>query len=268
MRLRRAFAIACAVATLAGGLCGQALRVAAASDLMSVLPEITALFEKHTGAVVELSFGSSGNFFAQIQNGAPFDVFLSADIAYPQKLAEDGLTRSENIRVYATGRLVLWKAGKSEQELERSGLNSLLDSTVHKIAIANPEHAPYGRAAVSALKQAGLYEKVKDKLVMGENISQTAQFVQSGNAEAGLIALSLAKSPAMRSGHYIILPTNSYPPIQQAAAVITTSRQGRLAYEFLAFLGRPEAQAVLRQYGFDTSPGPSKDPGFSESRKQ
>src|SRR5579859_5397834 len=154
------------------------LNIAAASDLKFALTELASTYEKQSGAKLNLTFGSSGNFFAQIKNGAPFDLFFSADSEYPRRLDTAGLVASTSTYEYAVGRLVLWVPPGSKIDLSKSGMNALLDPTVQKIAIANPAHAPYGRAAAAALGNAGLSEKVKDKLVLGENISQAAQFVQ------------------------------------------------------------------------------------------
>ncbi len=181
----------------------QGLTVAAASDLQAALPAMASQFEKETGQRVVLTFGSSGNFFTQIQNGAPFDVFLSADIDYPRRLEREGLAERGSLFEYATGRLVLWTRNDSGIDVRR-GLTVLADARVRHIAIANPEHAPYGRAAVAALRHEGLYERVRSKFVLGENISQAAQFAQSGNAEVGVLALSLALSPTLKSsGTYV-----------------------------------------------------------------
>src|SRR5258707_7403063 len=178
----------------------QEIRVAAAADLKFALDELDAQYKKQTGKKIDVSYGSSGNFFAQIQNGAPFDLLLSADIEYPQKLEAAGLAEPGTLYEYAVGRIVIWMPPDSNVDVAKQGWNALLDAQVKKIAIANPEHAPYGRAAVAALQEAGIYESVKAKLVYGENISQAAQFVQSGNAQAGIGAMSLAVSPGMRHG--------------------------------------------------------------------
>src|SRR5206468_9754557 len=175
------------LALIAGGAprcLAQGLTVAAASDLQSALPAIASRFENATGQPVRLTFGSSGNFFAQIQNGAPFDLFLSADIDYPRRLASSGLAERGSLREYAVGRVVLWTRTDSGVDVKR-GLAVLEDSRVRRIAIANPEHAPYGRAAVAALRHEGLYDRVRDKFVLGENISQAAQFADSGSADVG-----------------------------------------------------------------------------------
>jgi len=245
--------LSCFVGVLlfASGAAAQApLRIAAASDLQSVFPELTARFERQTHHTVNVSFGSSGNFFAQIQNGAPFDLFFSADVNYPRQLESSRLTVPGTLVEYARGRLVLWSRNDANLDLSR-GLTVLAEPRVRRIAIANPEHAPYGRAAVAALQHEQLYDRVRSKFVLGENISQAAQFVQSGNAEAGLIALSLALGPAMRAaGHYVDVPESYHPPIEQAAVVLRVSRQPDVARQFLAFLMQPDNQQMLRNAGF------------------
>jgi len=226
------------------------LRIAAASDLTFAFNDVAARFEKQTGHRVELAYGSSGNFFAQIENGAPFDLFFSADVGYPQKLEAAGLTVPGTIYEYASGKLVMWVPNASRLDLSR-GLAALLDPAVGKIAIANPQHAPYGVAAVAAMRREGVYDKIKDKLVLGENISQTAQFVQSGNAEVGLVALSLAVAPAMKDkGRYVEIPARDYPPIIQAAVILKSSRNKKLANQLLKFMKEPETVEVMERYGF------------------
>jgi molybdate transport system substrate-binding protein len=229
-----------------------ALNIAAASDLSIVMKEIAPAFEKRTGMKANVSFGASGNFYAQILNGAPFDVFLSADIDYPRRLIAAGAADANSLYVYAIGRLVLWMPSGTA-DLKQNGLKTLLSPLIHKIAIANPEHAPYGRAAVAALRNAGIYDQIKDKLVLGENISQAAQFVQSGNADAGLIPMSLTKG-MQAAGKFIELPAQSYPTIEQAA-VITKSTPNRAGVEALiSFLKSQEGRTLLQRYGFDNPP--------------
>ncbi len=202
----------------------QTLTVAAASDLQSVLPQIAERFQRETGHAVTLTFGSSGNFLAQIQNGAPFDLFFSADIDYPKQLEMAGLTEPGTLYNYAIGKIVVWTRSDSGIDVRR-GLAALDDPRIRKIAIANPEHAPYGRAAVAALQRQQLYEKVRGKLVLGENISQAAQFVQSGNAEVGILALSLALAPALASsGRISSFRDSLYPPIDQGAVILRQSK--------------------------------------------
>jgi molybdate transport system substrate-binding protein len=249
-RCAAAFIVICllGIQRLAGA---QNLAVAAASDLQAALPAVATQFEKDTGQKVTLTFGSSGNFFAQIRNGAPFDVFLSADIHYPRQLEQAGAAERGSLYAYAMGRLVLWTRKDSGIEVKR-GLSVLADGRVRRIAIANPEHAPYGRAAVAALRHEGLYEQVKGKFVLGENILQTAQFAQSGNAAVGLLALSLALAPALKSvGTYVEIPVDFHPPIEQAAVVVATSRQKALAQQFVDALKKPAVTQILQSYGFE-----------------
>jgi len=228
----------------------QSLRIATASDLQFALTDLASQYEKQSGAELSITFGSSGNFFAQIQNGAPFDLFFSADISYPQKLIEAGLAEPDSRYTYAFGRIVLWLPSDSPLNPAQMQWNALLDSRIQKIAIANPEHAPYGRAAVAALQKAGFYEQVKSKLVYGENISQAAQFVQSGSAQAGILALSLTFAPAMKSGKTWEIPRDSYPPLEQAVVLLKSSPNKPAARAFLAFLQTEPARATLAHYGF------------------
>ena len=228
----------------------DAIAIAAASDLSSVFPELAARFRRETGHPVTFSFGSSGNFFAQIQNGAPFDLFFSADLGYPRELEAAGLAEPGTLYRYATGRIVLWVPVGSRLDVSK-GLSVLLDPGVHKIAIANPRHAPYGRAAVAALQHEKLYEKLQGKLVLGENISQTAQFVESGNADTGILALSLVAAPAMKGrGQYFIIPQSNHPPIEQAAVILRSSKHKQTARQFLEYVKKPEIVALLESYGF------------------
>jgi len=174
------------------------LSIAAAADLKFALDDLVKEFEgKNPATKVNVTYGSSGNFFAQFQSGAPFDLFFSADIEYPRKLAEKGMG-ADNVFLYAIGRIVIWVLKDSHLAVDKLGIKVLLEPSVHKIAVANPEHAPYGRAAVAALKALNVYEQVASRLVYGENIAQTAQFVQSGAADVGVLALSLAVAPQMR----------------------------------------------------------------------
>ncbi len=229
----------------------EELRVAAASDLNYAFRELAERFENETGNALKLSLGSSGNFFSQIENGAPFDVFLSADIDYPRRLEADGLAEPGSIYRYAVGRLVVWVPQGSPIEIERLGMKALLDPAVKRIAIANPQHAPYGRAAVAAIEHYAVYDQVKTKLVFGENISQAAQFVQSGNAQIGILALSLASaSPMKDSGKYWEVPMEAYPRIEQAAVILRSSPRKKSAAALLAFLRSGTGRGILRRYGF------------------
>ena len=229
----------------------QEITVAAAADLSSALPEIVAKYKNKTGQDVRLTFGASGNLTTQIRNGAPFDVFFSADEEYPKQLIAAGLAEENTLYRYAIGRLVLWVTNDSPLDLTKLGMLSLLDPSVKKISIANPEHAPYGRAAEAALRHFQVYDQISSKLVLGENISQAAQFVESGNAQAGLVALSHALAPAMKSkGRYWTVPLDAYPTLNQAAVVLSHSKQQEAARKFLDFLRSPEAASLLADYGF------------------
>jgi molybdate transport system substrate-binding protein len=228
----------------------QAVKGAAAADLKFATAELAAKFEKQSGAKLDVTYGSSGNFLTQIQNGAPFDLFFSADSEYPKKLEATGLAEHGTLREYAVGRIVIWTPSDSQINAAKDGWKSLLDPRVNKIAIANPEHAPYGRAALAAMKEAGIYEQVKDKLVYGENISQAAEFVQSGNAQVGIVALSVAMSPAMKNGNRWEIPADSYPAIKQAAVLLKASKNKDTARRFLEFVNGPQGREILQRFGF------------------
>src|SRR3989441_12314477 len=225
--------------------------VAAAADLNFAFKEIVADFEKKTGNMVKLSLGSSGNFFAQISNGAPFDLYFSADIAYPKKLEEAGLAELGTLYMYAVGRIVVWVPKGSPIDVASFGIKALQHPSIKRIAIANPKHAPYGRAAVGAMEHFKVHDAVKDKLVLGENISQTAQFVQTGGADIGIIALSLAVAPAMKeTGTYWEVPLEAYPRLEQGAVVLKAAKDVKTARAFLDFIKGPEGATVLKRYGF------------------
>jgi molybdate transport system substrate-binding protein len=234
---------------------GQAVSVAAAADLKFAMTELATQFEKQSGTKLDVTYGSSGNFLTQIQNGAPFDLFFSADSYYPKKLEAAGLTEPGTLREYAIGHIVIWTPSESGINAAKDGWQCLLDARVKKIAIANPEHAPYGRAALAAIKKAGVYEQVNAKLVYGENISQAAEFVQSGNAQLGIVALSLAISPTMKNGNRWEIPTDSYPPIKQAAVLLKASKNKDAARQFLDFVSGLRGQEILKRFGF-TAPTP------------
>jgi molybdate transport system substrate-binding protein len=232
------------------------LVVAAAADLSTALKEIGDAYEKKTGVKVSLSFGASGALTQQIQNGAPFDLFFSADIAYPRQLITAGDADAASLYQYAVGKLVLWLPADSSLDVEHHGMNVLLDPSVKKIALANPQHAPYGRAAVAALQHAGLYDRVTDRLVLGENVSQAAQFVESGNAQAGFVALAHAVAPGMRGkGKYWEIPAEFYPPLAQGVVVLSHSQHKKEATEFVEYIKTKEAVELLRKYGFTLPPG-------------
>jgi len=229
---------------------GREIRVAAAADLKFAMEELSQQFEKQTGTRVNVTYGSSGNFFSQIQNGAPFDLFFSADIEYPRKLEAAGLTEPGTLYEYAVGRIVIWMPPDAKVNVTAQEWKALLDTSVEKIAIANPEHAPYGRAAVAALQKAGIYEQVKLKLIYGENISQAAQFVQSGNAQAGIVALSLAVSPAMRDGKRWEIPAGMHPALEQGAIILKDAKHKDAARAFLEFVKNAAGRLTLAKYGF------------------
>jgi len=247
----RNLTIAVFVLWTAARLCAaQEITVAAAADLQFAFQDVAARFEKNTGKHIKLIFGSSGNFFVQIQNGAPFDVFFSADIDYPKRLEAAALAEPGTLYPYATGRIVLWARNDSKLDLSR-GLQVLLDPSIQKIAIANPGHAPYGRAAVAALKHENIYDKVAPRFVLGENISQAASFVVSGSADIGIVALSLALAPSLKEkGRYVEIPAADYPAIEQAAVILKSSSSKETASQFVSFLKTPEIQSLLRSYGF------------------
>jgi len=196
------------------------IRIAAAADLQPLLPALLAEFAQQTGRRAEASYASSATLAIQIQNGAPFDLFLSADMGFPERVAQGGFAASgAKPAPYARGTLVLWARGKGSTPA--LSMEALRSPAIRTIAIANPQHAPYGRAAVAALKHDAVYDAIVSKIVLGENISQTAQFVQSGNADVGIIALSLAMAPkAKEMGIYAEIPAASYPPIVQAAVIV------------------------------------------------
>jgi molybdate transport system substrate-binding protein len=227
------------------------LAVAAAADLSLALGEIAQNYEHNTGVTLKLAFGSSGMLKQEIENGAPFDVFLSADMDYPRQLIAAKAAESDSLVQYAEGKLVLWVPADSSLDLVHQGIKVLIDPHVKKIAIANPQQAPYGRAALATLKHANLYDTVKDRLVTGENVAQAAQFVESGNAQVGFVALAHAIAPGMQNkGRYWEIPADDYPALLQGAVVLTRSRQRKEAQAFLRYLESEQGSAVLRKYGF------------------
>lgn len=252
--VRRAVESLAMLVWLCGWCAAQDLTIAAAADLQFAMQDLASQFQKQTGEQVRVIYGSSGNFFQQIQNGAPFDMFFSANLDYPRKLEAAGLTESGSYYPYAKGEIVLWVPNGSKINV-KAGLSVLLESTVRKVAIANPQHAPYGQAAVAAMQKAGIYEKVKDKFVLGESISQTASFVISGAADAGIVALSLALSPHMKGkGNFAVIPQDQHPPIEQACVILSSAKHKNSAQQFEAFLKTAAVAAVLRSYGFEVQP--------------
>jgi molybdate transport system substrate-binding protein len=229
------------------------IQVAAAADLEYAFRDVAQAFERQTGATVRLSFGSSGNLVSQLENGAPFDLFFSADSEYPKKLESDGLVETGTLYPYATGKLVLWVRNDSRLDLSR-GLAVLLQHDIKTIAIADPAHAPYGRIATAALKSQKLYDRIQSKLVFGENIAQTAQFVQSGNADVGMLALSLALSPVSKGqGRYYVIPASAYPALIQTACILRSSQNKDVAEQFMDFLKSQPAVETMQRYGFEVA---------------
>jgi molybdate transport system substrate-binding protein len=226
----------------------EKITVAAAADLKFAMDELVSDFKKaNPDAQVDVVSGSSGNFSSQIKQGAPYDLFFSADIMYPQQLATAGLAGSE-VKPYAYGRIVLWSGS---MDASRMTLESLTDPKITRIAIANPQHAPYGKRAEEALQAAGLWDKIQSKLVYGENIAQTAQFVESGNAQVGIIALSLAVSPELANkGGYWLVPDKLHQPLEQAYIITKRGENNALARRFAEFMESKPARAVMIKYGF------------------
>ncbi len=224
------------------------ITIAAAADLKFALDEIVVLFKStHPAAQIETIYGSSGNFSTQIQQGAPYDLYFSADIAYPRALKAEGLAASE-VQAYGVGRIVLWSQSRDAGKMT---LADLADPSIRKIAIANPMHAPYGKRAEEALKTAGLWEEVQAKLVYGENIAQAAQYVQSGNAQVGIIALSLALGPELaKQGSYALIPDKLHQPLEQGFIITKRAADNSLAQAFARFVAGKEARAIMIRYGF------------------
>jgi molybdate transport system substrate-binding protein len=241
-----------AVATLiAPAAAAGTISIAAAADLKFCMDDLVAAFKNaHAAATVNVSYGSSGNFSTQIRQGAPFDLFFSADIQYPRDLARDGFSEGESQR-YAVGRIVLWSASMDATMMT---LADLAHPDVRKIAIANPQHAPYGKRAQEALQASHLWDKVDDKIVYGENIAQTAQFVQSGNAQVGIIALSLALNPDLAAkGGYYLIPDSLHRPLEQGFILTKRAAGNPLATAFADYVRSAPARAIMVHYGFALS---------------
>ena len=240
------------LAVLALPLRAAEITVAAAADLKFALDELVTEFHTNQPDIqVNVTYGSSGNFYTQLQNKAPFDLFFSADIEYPRKLAQAGFALDTNVFLYAVGRIVVWAPKSSPVDVEKSGIQSLLAPSFRKIAIANPEHAPYGRAAVAAMKSLKVYDQAATNLVYGENIAQTAQFVQTGAADIGIIALSLAIAPQMRAtGQFWEIPLDAYPKMEQGGIILNWTKDAESARAFRDFALGEHGRAVLKRYGF------------------
>ncbi|HEY4209092.1 MAG TPA: molybdate ABC transporter substrate-binding protein [Puia sp.] len=227
----------------------QEVLIAAAADLQFAMDSVSKAFSSGENDIsIKLVYGSSGHFYEQIINDAPFDIFFSADLGYPEKLEQQHKTLSP-VKPYGTGQLVLWS---KKLDPSREGMNSLLLSSVTHIAIANPAHAPYGQRAEESLKHYQLYDKVREKLVIGENISQTAQFASTGAADIGIIALSLALSPQLQTeGKYWLIPPDTHQPLKQGFVLLQHAKGNEGANKFAAFIGSAKARAILKYFGFD-----------------
>ncbi len=247
MKFIKRLLLACSL-LLSLGAHAEKITIAAAADLRFALDEIVATFRKdYPGDEVALIYGSSGMFHTQIQQGAPYDLFFSADISLPRELAKIGYAASA-VQPYAIGRIVLWSASMDASKMT---LASLLDSRISRVAIANPVHAPYGKRAEEALRASGLWEKVAPKLVYGENIAQAAHYVQSGNAQVGIIALALAVSPQLGGkGGYWLVPDSLHEPLEQGYIITRRAEKSVLARRFADYVGSKPARVVMRRYGF------------------
>ena len=254
IKLRRIFPVLLALPLLASLHAQTAIRVAAAADLEPLLPPILEQFRQATGIRAEATYQASAMLTTQIMNGAPFDLFLSADLSYPKRLIDAGLADtagspdSSTPITYAKGTLVLWT--RRDSPLGQPSLDLLRNPALKRLAIANPDRAPYGRAAVAALTSLNLYDSLKPRLVTAENIAQAAQFVDSGNADAGLISLTSALTPRMSTaGSYFVILRDLYPPIEQGAVIISNTAQRPAVHKFLDFLLSPPIQAKLAKSG-------------------
>ena len=251
MKISEFLLYACAVLVCSSAHAGK-VTIAAAADLKFAMEDIVVAFKKsNPGEEVVVTYGSSGNFTAQIQQGAPYDIFFSADIGFAREIFTKGLAASEVTR-YAIGRIVLWSASQDATKLT---LESLADSKIARIAIANPKHAPYGKCAEEALRASGLWDKIEPKLVYGDNIAQTAQFVQTGNAQVGIIALSLAISPGLANmGGYWLVPEKLHAPLEQGFVITKRAASNGLAKKFADYMGSEPTRAVMMKYGFVLPP--------------
>ena len=252
-RLRSALALLLMLGTGAAGWGAPPLAIAAAADLQFALADLKGAFTKaRPDIAVAITYGSSGTIYAQLLNKAPFDLFLSADLDYPRKLVEAGLADGATEFRYSRGHLVLWAPKGSPIPVEQLGLGALAHPAARKVAIANPRYAPYGRAAEAALRKLGLMEGVASRLVFGDNIGQTAQFVQTGAADLGILALSLTKAPAMAGGRMWEIPASAHPPLDQGGVVPNQAQNRAAALAFRDFMRSDEGKAILRAYGFTT----------------
>ncbi|MFZ1766851.1 MAG: molybdate ABC transporter substrate-binding protein [Candidatus Nitrotoga sp.] len=224
------------------------ITIVAASSIKFAMTDIVNKFNAiHRNDEVKTIYGASGKLTSQIQNGAPFDIFFAADTNFPQILKKEGLTSTDPV-VYAVGRLVIWSSTTDATKLT---LQKLSESTIRKLAIANPELAPYGMRAKEAMKSAGVWDKIKDKLVFGENVEHTAQMVSTGAADAGLIPLSLALNPAMvKQGGYSLIDDSLHEPLAQSFVITKRAKDSALARQFAAYFQTPESRKIVESYGF------------------
>jgi len=226
------------------------LRIAAASNLNAALAEIVARFSAARSVDVDITYGSSGSLYQQMTTHAPFDIFFSGDLEYPQRLANGGQTLADGVFEYGVGRLVVWVDGSSPLDVAHDGMRVLTDVSVHRVAIANPESAPYGRAAIAALKAEGLEGRVRPKLLNGDSVAQAMQFVQTGAADAGIVALSLALTPSGKSGRWFEVPQADYPPLRQGGTILRWASDPGIARSLRDFVVGADGRAMLQQFGF------------------
>ncbi|MGB8854580.1 MAG: molybdate ABC transporter substrate-binding protein [Pirellulales bacterium] len=250
------FALTAGCGADAGRSAARVVTVAAASDLRHALAAVIRGFhEIHPDIEVQPTFAASGTLHAQIATGAPFDLFLAADIGYAESLAEQGLAARDDVFRYGTGRLVVWVPQASAVDLDAAGIQALLDPAIRRIAIANPRHAPYGRAAEAAIDHYRLRDLVQVKLVLGENVAEAAQFVASGAADAAVVARALAESPVMKPhGRAWLVPADAHPPLVHGGAVLAAARDAVAARLVVDFVRGSEGRAILRDHGFDVEP--------------
>jgi molybdate transport system substrate-binding protein len=221
------------------------LTVAAASDLTPAFEELGREFESATKTKVVFVFGSTGTLTQQIENGAPFDLFAAANVSYIDQLDQKGLIIPDSKAVYARGRITLWMP--SETNIRVQGIEDLARPEVQRIAIANPDHAPYGLAAKQALQSAGIWDRVQPKIVYGDNIRQTMQYAETGNVEVAIVSLSLSVNS---NGRWTLIPEELHRPIDQGLAIIKTARNEQAARAFITFLNSPQGKATMKKYGF------------------
>ena len=250
-----ALALAGSFAALTGptrARAAETVSIAAAADLTYCLDELNTAFKTaHPDADLKVSAGSSGNFTTQIKNGAPFEVFLSADMSFPRELVKAGLADESTLTLYAVGRIVLWTAHSETVDVTQGFALLRKPGAVKKLAVANPDHAPYGRAAKEALQHEKLWDEVQSRIVLGENIAQTAQFVETGNADAGFVALSLVLSPKLsKVGKWWEVPADTYNRLEQGAVLTKQGAGNPLARAYIEFLRSDEARAIFDRYGF------------------